>query len=85
MSEIRQSTAGGGGGEEGNQLSRGHCAGPSRVSASGVLDVCAQQPHTREREREGAAERRVPDCESDRACAKWVFAGRGLFMMARRD
>ena len=30
MSEIRQSTAGGGGGEEGNQLSRGLCAGPSR-------------------------------------------------------
>ena len=51
MSEIRQSTAGGGGGEEGNQLSRGHCAGPSRVSASGVLGVCAQKPHTRERAR----------------------------------
>ena len=54
-------SAGGGGGEEGNQLSRGHCAGPSRPPESQLqaysTSVRNSLTHTRERGREAG----VPD------------------------
>jgi hypothetical protein len=81
MSEIRQSTAGGGGGEEGNQLSRGLCAGPSRSQLQAYsASVRKSLTHARER-----GERRVPDWDLIERAPSGSCRSGTLFMMARRD